>query len=58
MLLALTPRGELIVFEPSRTEFKPLATYPVGAQTHGYPIARGNQLLIKDKDSLTLWAVE
>jgi hypothetical protein len=27
-------------------------------QTHAYPIASGNRIFIKDKDSVTLWTVE
>ena len=59
VLLALTPSAQLIVIEPSDKEFKELASYKVAAsQTHAYPVASGNRIFIKDKDSVTLWAVE
>ncbi len=57
-LLALTPAGQLVVFEPSDKEFKQLGSYKVGSQTHSYPVASGQRLFIKDKDSLTLWLVK
>lgn len=59
VLFALTPGAQLIVFEPSDKEFKQLASYKVAAgQTHAYPIASGNRIFIKDRDSVTLWTVE
>jgi outer membrane protein assembly factor BamB len=59
VLLALTPAAQLIVLEPSDKEFKQLASYKVAdGQTHAYPVASGNRIYIKDKDSLTLWTVE
>lgn len=59
VILALTPAGQLIVFEPGAVEFKPIATYKVAeGQTHAYPVASGNRLLIKDKESVALWTVE
>jgi outer membrane protein assembly factor BamB len=59
VLLALTPGAQLIVFEPSDKEFKQVASYKVaGSQTHAYPVASGNRLFIKDRDSVTLWTVE
>lgn len=58
VLLALTPNGQLVVLEPSRTGLKALATYRVAAgQTHAYPIASGNRVFIKDGESVTLWTV-
>lgn len=59
VLLALTPSSQLVVFEPSDKELKQLASYKVAdAPTHAYPIASGNRLFIKDKDSLILWTVD
>ncbi|AWM39136.1 hypothetical protein GobsT_25820 [Gemmata obscuriglobus] len=59
MLLALPPNGQLTVFEPSDKEFKKLASYKVGASaTYAYPIAIGNRIYVKDKDSVILWTVE
>jgi outer membrane protein assembly factor BamB len=59
VLLAFTPAGKLIVFEPSAAEFKELATYTVAAgDTFAYPVADGNRVFIKDKNSVTLWTVD
>ncbi len=59
VLLALTPAGELIVFEPSDQDFKQLARYKVAdGNTYSYPVVSGNRLFIKDKDSLTLWTLQ
>lgn len=59
VLLALTPEGTLVFFEPSREEFKQLARYKVASgQTYAYPVAAGNNLYIKDGDSVTLWTIE
>jgi outer membrane protein assembly factor BamB len=57
-LLALTPAGQLVVFETSDKEFKLLGSYKVGSQTHSYPVVSGQRLFIKDKDSVTLWTVK
>jgi outer membrane protein assembly factor BamB len=59
VLLALTPSSQLVVFEPNDKEFKQIATYKVAdSPTHAYPVASGNRLFIKDRDSVTLWTVE
>ena len=58
-LLALTPKGELTVFEPSDKEYKKVASYKVAdSETYSYPVAAGKGLLVKDKDSLSLWNVD
>jgi outer membrane protein assembly factor BamB len=59
VLLALTPKGELAVFEPSDKEYKNLASYKVTeTETYAYPVAAGNGLFVKEKDSLLLWNVD
>jgi outer membrane protein assembly factor BamB len=59
VLFALTPAGELVVFEPSDKDFKPLARYKVAdGQTYAYPVIAGKGVYIKDKDAVTLWAFE
>ena len=59
VLLALTPKGELAVFEPSDKEYKKLATYKVAdTETYAYPVASGKGLFVKEKDSLTLWTID
>jgi hypothetical protein len=58
-LLVLTPASELVVFEPSTSEFKELARYKVAATpTYAYPVASGKRIFTKDQDNVTLWTVE
>ena len=57
-MLALTPNSRLVVFEPNGKEFKKLASYKVAPSAiHAYPVASGNRIFIKDKDSVILWTV-
>ena len=59
VLLALIPKGELTVFEPSDKEFKKLAGYKVAdTETYGYPIPAGKSLFVKEKDTVSLWAID
>jgi len=59
VLVALTPAAQLIVFEPSKSEFKQLASYKVADEgTFAYPVLSDKRIYIKDKDSVTLFTVE
>lgn len=59
VLIALTPKGQLIVFQPSDKKFEQLASYKVASgDSYAYPIVAGNRIFVKDKDSLTLWTIE
>ncbi len=59
VLLALTPAGQLIAFEPNDKEFKEVAKYKVAdGGTYAYPVVSGNRVFIKDKDSVTLWTID
>jgi hypothetical protein len=59
VLWALTPSSDLLVFEPSGTEYKEIARYKVAdSETYAYPVASGNRIFIKDQDAITLWTVE
>jgi len=59
VLMALTPRAQLVVFKPSDKKFEQVASYKVGdSGTYGYPIVAGNRIFVKDKDSLYLWTIE
>ncbi len=59
VLLALTPQGELAVFEPSDKEYKKVAAYKVAStETYAYPVATSKGVYAKDKDAVTLWAIE
>jgi outer membrane protein assembly factor BamB len=59
VLLALTPKGELTVFEPSDKEYKQVAGYKVAdTDTYAYPVAAGKGVFVKEKEALTLWTVD
>jgi outer membrane protein assembly factor BamB len=59
VLFALTPAGDLVVFEPNDKEFKQLASYKVAAGTaYAYPVIVGQRVLIKDAEALTLWTID
>ena len=59
VLFALTPTGQLTVFEANAEEFKQLASYKVAESgTYAYPIVAGNRLFIKDDNAVTLWTIE
>jgi outer membrane protein assembly factor BamB len=59
ILFALTPAGQLTVFEPSDKEFKEVAKYKVASgSTYAYPVISGNRVFIKDKDAVTLYTIE
>jgi outer membrane protein assembly factor BamB len=58
-LLALTPKGDLTVFEPNGKEYKKLTVYKVAeTDTYAYPVPAGKGLFVKDKDALSLWTVD
>jgi hypothetical protein len=57
--MVLTPASELVVYEPSATEFKELARYKVAATpTYAYPVASGKRIFTKDQDAVVMWSVE
>jgi outer membrane protein assembly factor BamB len=59
VLFALTPAAQLIVFQPSETEFKQIASYKVSdGGTYAYPIVAGNRLFVKDANSVALWSFD
>ncbi|MBN1851957.1 MAG: hypothetical protein JW829_04505 [Pirellulales bacterium] len=59
VFIALTPEGELTVFEPSRTEYNKVASYEVAdSEIYAYPIPTGSGIYIKDQDSVTHWGME
>lgn len=59
VLLALTPRSQLIVFEPSDKAYTEVASIKVAnKQVYAYPVLAGNRLYVEDQDSLTLWSFE
>ena len=59
VLMVTTPASELVVYEPSATEFKELARYKVAATPmYAYPVASGKRIFTKDQDNVVLWTVE
>jgi outer membrane protein assembly factor BamB len=59
VLMAITPKAELIIFEPSAKEYKEIKRYPVSSGgTYAYPILSGNRIFIKDSTSLILFITE
>lgn len=57
--MALTPKGELIVFALDASGFKQLASYKVAQNDpKAYPVVSGNRIYVKDQDSLALWTVQ
>jgi len=59
VLIALNPAGQLVVFEPNEKEYKEIAKYKVAdGDTYAYPVVSGNRIYVKDKDAVTLWALE
>jgi outer membrane protein assembly factor BamB len=59
VLMALSPKAELTVFQPSDKEFQKLASYKVAeGDTYAYPVVSNNRVFVKDQDSVTLWTVQ
>ena len=59
VLFALTPSSELIVFKPGDKDFEQVAALRVSdTPTYAYPVVAANQILIKDRDGLTMFTVE
>ncbi len=59
VLLALTPKSQLVALQPSEKEYTELASIKVAdEQTFSYPVVSGNRVFVKDQDSVTLWTIE
>ncbi len=59
VLLALTPAGELVVFQSNEKQYQLVGKYKVAeGQTYAYPIAAGSAIYIKDGNAVTMWSVE
>jgi outer membrane protein assembly factor BamB len=59
VLFALSPAGELVVFEPNPKEYKQLASYKVASGgAYAYPVISGNRVFIKDTSAVTLYTLE
>ena len=58
VLLELSPKSELIVFEPSSKAFTELTRYKVAeTPTLAHPVVSGNRIFVKDNETLALWVI-
>ena len=59
VLLALTPAGQLVVFEPGPATYTEVARIKVGeSPTYAYPVLSGNRIFIKDQNDVALYTLE
>jgi outer membrane protein assembly factor BamB len=59
VLLALTPKMQLYVVQPSDKAYTEVASIKVAdSATYAYPVVSGNRLFIRDHDSVALLTVE
>jgi outer membrane protein assembly factor BamB len=59
VLLALTPKQELIAFQPSDKNYTQVAAIKVADNpTYSYPIVAGKRIFVEDQDYVTLWTLE
>ena len=57
--MALTSNSELVAFKPSGKGYEELAKYKVAdTPTWAAPVVAGNQVFVKDRETLTLWTIE
>ena len=58
-LIAMAVNGELSIYLPSDKQYMELAHYKVGdPEIWAHPIIVGRSIFIRDKESVTLWAIE
>jgi outer membrane protein assembly factor BamB len=59
VILALPSNSELTVIKPSDKEYSEVAKIKVAdTPVYASPLVVGNKVYVKDRDSLTLWAIE
>jgi outer membrane protein assembly factor BamB len=59
VLLSLSSKSQLAVFQPGDKEYTEVANYKVAEKdVYACPVLSGNRLFVKDLDSLTLWSIE
>ena len=59
VLIGLPSTGSLIVFKADPKAYSEVAKYKVSeTPVYGFPIVSGNQVYIKDADSLILYKIE
>jgi outer membrane protein assembly factor BamB len=59
VLMALTPKEQLIIFQPTDKEYTQVASIKVAdSPTYGYPVVAGKRIFVEDQNSVTLWTLE
>ena len=60
VMLALSPGGHFVVFQAKPEAYTEVARYKVSdeGEVYSHPIASGNRIYIKDRDSIALFTVE
>jgi outer membrane protein assembly factor BamB len=59
VLMALTPKSELIVFQPTDKEYTQVASLKVADNpAYGYPVVAGDRIFVEDQQSVTLWTLQ
>ena len=59
VLLALPANSQLIAFKPSGKKYAQLAAIKVSdSPTYAHPVVAGKRIFVKDRDALTMFAVE
>jgi outer membrane protein assembly factor BamB len=59
VLMALTPKSQLIIFQPTGREYTQVASIKVAdTPAYGYPVVAGRRIFVEDQDSVTLWTLE
>jgi outer membrane protein assembly factor BamB len=59
VMMALTPKSQLIIFQPTDREYTQVASIKVADNpTYGYPVVAGKRIFVEDQDSVTLWTLE
>jgi len=59
VMLAVTVTGEFIAYKPDAKAYVELARIRIADnETWAHPVISGNQIFIRDKDSVTLWSME
>ena len=57
--MALTPKSQLIVFQPTDKEYTQVASIKVADNpTYSYPVVAGKRIFVQDQASVTLWTLE
>ena len=59
VLLGLSPKSELIFFQPSGKAYTELAKIKVAeTPTYAHPVVAENRIYIKDRETLAMWVIE